>query len=103
MLRYIEWDDLGTDEFDLSGNAIGWGLNLSSNLKLGKANTLRLQVVYGEGIENYMNDATADIGIEPNPGDPTAPIKGVTLPSSAWWPSSTTTGTMSGAPRSASR
>jgi hypothetical protein len=27
-----------------------------------------------------MNDATVDIGIEPNPGNPTAPIKGVAIP-----------------------
>ena len=39
-----------------------------------------MQVVYGEGIENYMNDSTIDIGIEPNPGNPAAPIKGVALP-----------------------
>jgi hypothetical protein len=80
MLRYIEWEDIDATEFDLSGDAVGWGINLSSNLKFGEANTLRMQVVYGEGIENYMNDATADIGIEPNPGNPQAPIKGVTLP-----------------------
>jgi hypothetical protein len=80
ILRQIEWEDVGTDQYDLSGDAIGWGLNLSSNLKLGDSDTLRLQVVYGEGIQNYMNDSTADIGIEPNPGNPTAPIKGVALP-----------------------
>ncbi len=80
MLRRIEWDDNGQDEYDLSGAATGWGLNLSSNIKAGDNNTIRLQVVYGEGIENYMNDATADIGIEPNPGNPTAPVKGVPLP-----------------------
>ena len=80
ILRYIEWDDLGTDQFDLAGSATGWGVNLSSNLKLGDASTLRLQVVYGEAIENYFNDSTVDIGIEPNPGDPTTPIKGVALP-----------------------
>ena len=80
ILRRIEWEDNGTDQYDLAGSATGWGLNLSSNVKLGEANTLRMQVVYGEGIENYMNDATSDIGIEPNPGNPTAPVKGVTLP-----------------------
>ena len=36
MLRLIKWDDLLDDEFDLSGDATGWGLNLSSNLKAGK-------------------------------------------------------------------
>jgi hypothetical protein len=80
MLRKVEWDDTNDDEFDLSGDAVGWGINLSSNVKLGDADTLRLQVVYGEGIENYMNDSTVDIGIEPNPGNPQAPIKGVPLP-----------------------
>ena len=81
MLRYIEWDDMNDDEFDLSGDAVGWGINLSSNLKLGDADTLRMQVVYGEGIENYMNDSTVDIGIEPTRGgNPRAPIQGVTLP-----------------------
>ena len=61
ILRYIKWDDVLDDQFDLSGSDVGWGINLSSNVKLGK-NVLRLQGVYGEGIENYMNDAPADLG-----------------------------------------
>ena len=80
ILRYIEWEDAGTDSLDLAGDATGWGVNLSSNLKLGKSNVARLQFVYGEGIENYMNDAPADIGVEANPGNPTSPVKGVTIP-----------------------
>ncbi len=80
MLRYIEWDDAGTDSLDLSGHATGWGLNLSSNLEIGANDVARLQVVYGEGIENYMNDAPVDIAIENNPGNPVKPVKGVALP-----------------------
>jgi hypothetical protein len=81
MLRYIKWDDLGNDPLDLEGDATGWGINLSSNLKLGAANTARLQLVYGEGIQNYMNDAPADVGIEPNPGGGSlSPVRGVALP-----------------------
>ena len=80
MLRYIEWYDTNDDEFDLSGDAVGWGINLSSNLKLGAANTLRLQVVFGEGVENYINDSSVDIVVERNPGNPRAPVKGVPLP-----------------------
>jgi hypothetical protein len=80
ILRYIEWEDLGTDQYDLSGDATGWGLNLSSNLKFGDSSTLRLAVVYGEGIQNYMNDATVDIAIETDPGNAISPIKGVALP-----------------------
>ena len=37
------------------------------NYKIHK-DTLRASLVYGEGIENYMNDAPVDIGPESNPG-----------------------------------
>jgi hypothetical protein len=72
--------DQGTDAFDLSGDALGWGLHASSNVKIGEQNVVRASVVYGEGIQNYMNDAPADVGIETNAGDPVAPIQGVPLP-----------------------
>lgn len=80
MLRYISWDHDDTDTLDLSGQEIGWGLNLSSNLYFSKSTTGKFQVVYGEGIENYMNDAPVDIGIQHNLSDPKKPIVGVTLP-----------------------
>jgi hypothetical protein len=80
MLRRIEWKDQGADAFNLTGDATGWGVNLSSNLNLGKSSVARLQAMYGEGVENYMNDAPADIGIENQPGNPVAPVKGVPLP-----------------------
>jgi hypothetical protein len=80
IARYIKWEDQGTDAFDLSGDAVGWGLHASSNLKIGEKNVVRTSVVYGQGIQNYMNDAPADVGIETNVGDPLAPIKGVPLP-----------------------
>jgi len=80
ILRYIKWEDQGTDAFDLSGDAVGWGINASSNVKVGEGNVFRLSALYGEGIQNYMNDAPADVGIEPDPGNTTAPVKGVALP-----------------------
>ncbi|MFV1984884.1 MAG: DcaP family trimeric outer membrane transporter [Thiohalomonadales bacterium] len=61
ILRAIEVDDLGTDPVDNSQSFTGWGINLSSNIKFSD-DTLKLQVVYGEGITNYLNDATSDIG-----------------------------------------
>jgi hypothetical protein len=79
IVRRIEWVDQNTDAFDLSGNATGWGLSLSSNLKI-KKDVLRLQGVYGEGIQNYMNDAPVDIGIQNNFSDPVSPVIGVALP-----------------------
>ena len=65
ILRYMKWDDT-TAPFTSSGNATGWGINLSANLKFFADDTVRLQLVYGEGIANYMNDATADVGATGN-------------------------------------
>ena len=68
ILRKMKWDDTNPAAPNLSGSATGWGVNLSSNLKFSK-DTLRLQFAYGEGIANYMNDATVDVGALA-PGDP---------------------------------
>lgn len=82
IVRKMEWDDLGaTPTSDLSGDAVGWGLNASSNLYFAeKKDVLRLSFLYGEGIENYMNDAPVDIGTELDPGNTVTPVKGVPLP-----------------------
>ena len=81
ILRKIEWIDQNNNpNYDLSGDAVGWGLNLSTNLHLGNSSVFRGQFLYGEGIQNYMNDAPADIGIKNNPGNPRQPILGVALP-----------------------
>jgi hypothetical protein len=79
IVRYMEWDDTLDDQFDLSGSTTGWGINLSSNVKLGDS-VLRLSAVYGEGVENYMNDAPVDVGAELNPGNTRTPIDGKALP-----------------------
>ena len=80
MLRLIKWDDILDDQFDLSGDATGWGINLSSNLKPTDQDVIRLQFVFGEGIQNYMNDSPVDIGIVNNFGNPVTPILGTPLP-----------------------
>lgn len=81
ILRSIRWVDKNDDQFDLGGSDIGWGLNLSSNLNFGKNDIGRFQVVYGEGIQNYMNDSPVDIGPEvTHNADPRKPIKGAALP-----------------------
>ncbi|NWG28778.1 MAG: porin [Ignavibacteriaceae bacterium] len=82
IVRYIKWVDQSDNDYDLSDEALGWGLNLSSNVKITKNDVLRLAFVYGEGIQNYMNDAPVDIGIKDNTdaNDPEKPIKGVPIP-----------------------
>jgi len=80
ILRVIKWDDVLDDQFDLSGSATGWGLNFSSNVKASANDTIRLQVAFGEGIQNYMNDAPVDIGIVNQFQNPVTPITGEPLP-----------------------
>ena len=80
IVRFIKWDDTNADQFDLSGNATGWGLNLSTNLNLGDSSVIRASALYGEGVENYMNDAPIDIGIQNNFSDPNKPVVGKPLP-----------------------
>ncbi len=79
ILRQMKWDDTNDDRYDLTGDATGWGLHLSSNLKL-KKHVARLSVVYGEGIQNYMNDAPVDVGIQNNFSNPVTPVVGKALP-----------------------
>jgi len=82
IFREIKWDDLIANTpghaYDLSGSELGWGFNVSTNVKFNK-NTLRASLVYGEGIENYMNDAPVDVGIETHIGSPLN-IDGKALP-----------------------
>ena len=81
MLRRIKWVDTLNDAFDLGGTETGAGLNFTSNVKFGENDTGRFAFVFGQGIENYMNDAPVDVGIELTPGgDPRRPIDGVALP-----------------------
>jgi outer membrane murein-binding lipoprotein Lpp len=80
IVRKIGWIDASNNPVNLGDSVVGWGVNLTSNLNLSKNNVAKLAFVYGDGIENYMNDAPVDIGIKNNPPGSSAPIKGVALP-----------------------
>jgi hypothetical protein len=80
ILRVMKWDDALDDEFDLSGDDIGWGLNFTSNINATDNDVIRLQFAFGEGVQNYWNDNTVDVGVRRNPGNVRTPIEGVALP-----------------------
>ena len=80
IVRKIGWVDTSGNPVNLGGSVVGWGANLTSNINLGKKNVAKLAFVYGNGIENYMNDAPVDVGIATNPPGSRIPIKGVALP-----------------------
>jgi glutaminase A len=80
ILRRINWDDTQADAFDLSGDATGWGLNVSSNFKYGEDDVLRMQFTFGEGVQNEMNDSPVDIGIQDNRSNAVTPVVGKPIP-----------------------
>jgi hypothetical protein len=64
ILKRLEWKDLDTSGVDYSGKQTGWGLNLSSRIKVLAQDMIHLQLLYGKGIESYVRDAPTDIGIK---------------------------------------
>ena len=83
--RYIAWDQITPGITDISGHALGWGVNVSANLPGGgKKDVFKLEATYGHGIQNYMNDAPVDIAPIPNPGNLIRPINGEPLPVTAY-------------------
>jgi hypothetical protein len=80
ILRYIGWDDLAPNSFNLTGHTVGWGVHLSGTLPVGTKDTAKASVVYGDAIENYMNDAPNDVAPTTHGGTARTPIKGDPLP-----------------------
>ena len=84
IVRSIKWVDTSASNasknINLSGSAVGWGVSLSSNLNFGKKDVGKFEVIYGKGVQNYMNDAPQDIGIKNNFSNPHQPILGMPLP-----------------------
>jgi len=64
ILRRIQLDDSLDDAFDLDQSILGWGLSLSLNLKPSSADIIKVQLTVGKGVQNHMNDPTADVGVE---------------------------------------
>ncbi|HSC54304.1 MAG TPA: DcaP family trimeric outer membrane transporter [Phnomibacter sp.] len=77
LLKELKWEDLDTLGKDYSGHKAGWGFNLSSGITIRKKDKLHLQVMYGKGIESYIRDAPADVGVE---GTSISDVEGVALP-----------------------
>jgi len=80
IAKSIKWKDIDTVAYDLSGSAVGWGGNLSTLIKAGGKIKLKMQAVYGKGIENYIADVTPDVALESQPGNLNQPFQGTALP-----------------------
>lgn len=68
ILRRVGAENIADPANVIEYDDTGWGLDLSSNLKVGERDVVRLSVVYGEGIASYMNDGGVDLA--PSSADP---------------------------------
>jgi len=81
IFRKIAWmNTVPNPQFDIGRDVLGWGINVTSNVNITKKDVGRFAVVYGDGIQNYMNDAPIDVGVKNTPSNPLRPIEGVPLP-----------------------
>ena len=61
VARRVGFETRGTPGGDPHGGEFGWGVNLTGNLKLGEATTIRAGGVFGRGIASYFNDGGTDL------------------------------------------
>lgn len=62
ILRSIGYETTGNTTNEPKDRQTGWGVNISSSIKLKEKNKLILAAVYGNGIASYMNDGGTDLG-----------------------------------------
>lgn len=78
--RTIHIDDLDPQAQVPGKRLTGWGVSLSSNFRPRPGDVVHLQLVYGHGIENYVNDAPTDVAAETRYDRPAQPLDAQTLP-----------------------
>jgi len=86
IVRKLGYERLDTGNKD---DELGWGINTSAGIKTWGSDVLKLQVAYGEGIGNYMNDGGLDIA--PDSADltqasaETVPLLGISAYYDHYW------------------
>ena len=86
IVRKLGYERLDTGNKD---DELGWGINTSAGIKTWGSDVLKLQVAYGEGIGNYMNDGGLDIA--PDSADltqasaETVPLLGISAYYDRYW------------------
>lgn len=88
ILRRVGFETAGTPNNEPSDSKVGWGINLTSNIKVFEKDVIHLGAVYGEGIASYMNDGGTDLapeadmlGVPPTtPGVPVLGLRGDVVP-----------------------
>ena len=86
IVRKLGYERLDTGSKDYE---VGWGINTSAGLYTWGKDQAKLQVVYGEGIGNYMNDGGLDIAPDSadilRAGAETVPLWGISTYYDHYW------------------
>jgi DcaP outer membrane protein len=61
ILRRVGFETLNTPSNEPKGSQLGWGVDVTSNIKPTKNDVIHLGVVFGAGIASYMNDGGTDL------------------------------------------
>ena len=77
ILRRVGFETAGTPNNEPSDSKVGWGINLTSNIKVFEKDVIHLGAVYGEGIASYMNDGGVDLA-------PSSSLSAETVQSIGW-------------------
>ena len=81
IVRKLGYEQLSTGK---DQSELGWGINTSAGIKMWGNDQIKLQVVYGEGIGNYMNDGGVDIAPDKN-GAKAVPLLGISAYYDHYW------------------
>ena len=80
VAKMMKWKDADSSGIDLSGKAFGWGININTAIRVTENVRIKFQGLAGEGLENYIADAPADVALKADAANSAKPIKGVALP-----------------------
>lgn len=83
VVRQVGFETTGLPD-NFSDDAVGWGLNLSTNIKTFKKDRIIFSIVYGEAIGNYMNDGGSDLVVVDNKAE-TLPLLGLVAFYDHYW------------------
>jgi hypothetical protein len=88
ILRKVSFDTVGTPDNEPKGSDTGWGIDVTSGIKVAKKDQVLLGVVYGEGIASYMNDGGVDLAADGSVANSSAkavPLLGISAYYDHYW------------------
>jgi len=81
VVKYISWFDRSATALEnYSGRTWGYGANLTGSFRPTKNWKWVGALVFGKGIQNFLNDGSADVGVQRNLNNTVTPVRGAAIP-----------------------